>query len=306
MFTSIFDDIKREFNNGNVIVQLIVINVAVFILYILTGLIIKLTHNGDAAWVVQMASIRSWLVIPPDAAAFIRKPWTLITHMFLHESVWHLVFNMYFLYLFGSVIKEYIGNRKLLPLYTYAGIIGGLFFLLSVSLFPAIFIQGSPPYAMGSSAAVLAVVVAAATLIPDFTWSLILIGPVRIKYIALFIVVTNLASALFIPDTGGFVSHLAGALFGYLFVRQLQAGYDWSKPFNNTLDWIKNLFSGRRQPRVVYKTKSKEPIKRSRPADVSADKQQRVDAILDKIARSGYDSLSSEEKEFLFKVSKDE
>lgn len=305
MYTSIRDEITREIRNGNVIMQIIALNVAVFVLVVLTGLFIKL-FLGQEVMAQKMEQILGWLMVPSNLRVLMWRPWTLVTHMFLHYEIFHILFNMLVFFWFGKIIQEFIGNKKLFPLYIYGGLSGALFFILSYNIFPGLYAEASTATALGASAAVMAVVVAAATLVPDYTIFLLFLGAVRIKYVALFMVISDLAMATLIPNTGGHIAHLGGALFGYIFIKQLQAGYDWSKPFNNFFESIGRFFSSRKQPRVVYKTTAQQAKKKPRTAEFTDEQQQRVDEILDKIKRSGYDSLSKEEKEFLFRVSNQE
>lgn len=294
--TSIWGDIKREFFSGNVVSQLIIINVLVFVVINLVTVAIFLASGSTVNPVLP------WIMIPADVVQLLKRPWTLLTHMFAHFGIWHLLFNMLWLFWFGKIIQEFIGNKKILPLFIYGGLCGAALLIISYNIFPGL--QSDLPYvsALGASAGVLAIVVAAATLVPDYTVFLLFFGAVKIKYIALFMVILDMVS---IPglNSGGRIAHLGGALFGYVFIKQLQVGHDWSKPFNNFLDAMAGLFR-KKEPRMVYKTDSQE--RKRKQSDYPQDKQQQVDAILDKIARSGYDSLSKEEKEFLFKVSKDE
>ncbi|HXH19392.1 MAG TPA: rhomboid family intramembrane serine protease [Chitinophagales bacterium] len=292
--TSIWSDIKREFTSGNMVSQLIIINVAVFVIINLVTVVVFLTSGS------MVNPLLPWIMLRADVMDLLKHPWTLLTHMFAHYSIWHLLFNMLWLYWFGRIIQEFIGGKKILPLYIYGGITGAALLIISYNIFPGL--QSDMPYvsALGASAGVLAIVVAAATLVPDYTVFLLFFGGVKIKYIALFMVILDLVS---IPglNSGGYIAHLGGALFGYLFIKQLQMGHDWSKPFNDFLEVVGGLFK-RKEPRVIYKTKTPGQKKKR----YQEDKQQQVDAILDKIAQSGYDSLTKEEKEFLFKVSKDE
>jgi hypothetical protein len=161
---------------------------------------------------------------------------------------------------------------------------------------------------IGASAGVMAIVAAAATIAPNYTMFLLLIGPVRLKYIALFmIVVLDLLSIPSLDNVGGHVAHIGGALLGFLFIRQLQRGRDWSTGFNRAFGGLTNLFSRQRRPRVVYRNKSKSSAPpRRKPVRHEKGKQEYLDEILDKIAKSGYDNLTKEEKEFLFRVSKED
>lgn len=293
--TSIWNDIRREFMSGNVISQLIIVNVAIFVVINLITVVIFLASGS------MVNPVLPWIMIPADVMVLLKRPWTLLTHMFSHYGIWHLLFNMLWLFWFGKIIQEFIGNKKILPLYIYGGITGATLLIISYNIFPGL--RQDMPYAsaLGASAGVLAIVVAAATLVPDYTVFLLFFGGVKIKYIALFMVILDMVS---IPglNSGGRIAHLGGALFGYVFIKQLQMGHDWSKPFNRFVDALRGLFK-RKEPRIVYKTKTSDQKKKR--TGYPEDKQQKVDALLDKIASSGYDSLTKEEKEFLFRASKD-
>jgi membrane associated rhomboid family serine protease len=300
--TSIWQDITREFRNS-IVSRLIIINVAIFLCLNIVYLVIRFSSPDIDTAADKMAEIMSWIILPGDPMTLLERPWTTITHMFTHLGIFHVLFNMLWFFWFGRILVEYVGSRKILPLYIYGGLTGMVLVVIAYSIFPTIVPTAR---GMGASAAVMAVVIATATLVPNYTVFLLFFGAVRIKYIALFLVILDLVSIPPNLSNGGHIAHLGGMLFGYIFIKQLQVGYDWSKPFNNALDWVTNLFSPGKRPRVVYKTESKKARKKPASASTSGDKQQQIDAILDKIARSGYDSLSKEEKEFLFKVSKDE
>lgn len=297
--TSIKDDIKHAFSSGNVIVQLIVLNIAVFLLINVVFVALIMVNSDRAVPETLKQSVLTWIELPATFRELLWKPWTLITHLFTHVGIFHILFNMLCLYWFGNIIREFIGHKKILPMFILGGFSGALLMLVFNAVFPGL----HPAPAMGASAGVLAIIVGAAALVPDYTLFLLFFGAVRLKYIALFIIILDFVS---IPgrNAGGHIAHLGGALFGYLFIRQLQMGHDWSLPFNSFFERIKNIFTARKEPRVVYKTKNE--AKRKPRADFPENKQQQVDAILDKIAQSGYDSLTKEEKEFLFRASKEE
>lgn len=302
--TSIWQDIKVAYSSS-IINKIIIINVMVFLVLNIVNVLVFLSSPDRSTSETLTGNILSWIMLPADTMNLLKRPWTLLTHIFTHYQIFHLLFNMLWLYWFGRIIQEFVGNKKILPLYVYGGLAGAALLIIAYNIFPGL--HSDLPYvkALGASAGVMAIVVAAATLVPDYTVFLFFLGAVRIKFIALFLVLFDLAS-IHDFNSGGHLAHLGGMLFGYVFIKQLQVGHDWSKPFNNFLDWIANLFTKRRQPRVVYKTANRQPRKtKSGVADFSQDQQQRVDEILDKIKRSGYDSLSKEEKEFLFKVSRE-
>jgi hypothetical protein len=225
--------------------------------------------------------------------------------MFTHGEVMHILFNMLVLYWFGKILTEFLGNRKILPLYLLGGISGAILFIASYQLFPIFHAAVPEARAWGASASVMAVMIAAATLVPDYTMFLLLIGPVKIKWIALIAVVLDLIS---IPSSnaGGHIAHLGGALFGFVFIRQMQKGRDLSSGINWLIDKSANLFKPKTPLKVSYRTKEKSTKQSAGKTVVQSSKQERLDSILDKIAQSGYDSLTKDEKEFLFKVSKEE
>ena len=304
--TSILNDIKREFRSGNVISQLIMINIAVFIILNFINVIAFLFFADRENAGSILSTVLSWIMLPADIGDLITHPWTLFTHMFSHYSFLHLLFNMLWLFWFGRIIQEFIGNKKVLPLYIMGALTGAFLLILSYNIFPGL--QSSMPYvkALGASAGVLAIVVAAATLVPDYSVYLLFFGSVKIKYIAILMVLLDMVS---IPDlnSGGHIAHLGGALFGFIFIKQLQLGNDWSQPFHNLVNAIGGAFNLSKKPRVVHRKQRRNQVKvKTRQEDHSTGKQERIDAILDKIARSGYDSLSKEEKEFLFRVSKED
>lgn len=303
--SGIWEDLKRELNSGNIISRLIFINVGVFILVNIINVFAFLLSTERSAAGLFLSNVLKWLMLPADLSQLMYRPWTLLTHMFTHFKILHLLFNMLWLYWFGRIISEFVGQKKILPIYVLGGLTGAVLLIISYNIFPGL--QSSVPYvqALGASAGVLAIVVAAATLVPDYSIHLLFFGAVRIKYIALIMIIIDLVS---IPqaNTGGHIAHLGGAVFGFVFVKQMQNGQDWSIPFNNLLEKITGLFSKIKKPRVAYKNPNSSGFKRSSPSDSKMSRQERTDAILDKISSSGYDSLSDEEKAFLFRVCKEE
>ncbi len=307
---SILDDFKMAFRSGNILNQIIVINVVVFIA-INTLLSVFMTLGGQRE---LYEVIYNYLALPSNTNTLLTQPQSLITYMFLHRGIFHTLFNMLFLYWFGRIITEYLGQNKILGLYVWGGIAGGLLYILVYNLFP--FYQGVAEIASlaGASAGVLAVVVGAATFQPDFRVNLILLGPVKIKYIAAFVVISSLYNSIG-SNAGGEIAHLGGALLGYLFMTQLQKGNDWSKPVVNFIHWFKSFFKPQPKIKVSYKneekfgTKTKRKSSGSRRTKTKAksaetSSQAEIDAILDKISEKGYDALSKEEKQKLFNASK--
>jgi membrane associated rhomboid family serine protease len=300
--SGILDDFKNAFNrpnNGHI--QLILINVVVFIVLIISKVFIDLSLGPEA-----FRSVLTQIAMPSHTETFLIKPWTLFTYMFVHIGFFHILFNMLFLYWFGMVIKEFLGSNRVIGLYILGGIAGGLFYILIYNLIPFYADRVENSILFGASAGVFAVVVGAATFMPNYTFFLLFIGPVRIKYIALFYVVLSFANTTG-PNAGGELAHLGGALVGFLFIKQLNRGTDWGKPVLSVIHFFRSFFVKQSNIRVTYSRKEKASTGASRqPAKKSASRveQDEIDEILDKISQSGYDSLSKEEKEKLFNASK--
>jgi len=294
---NIINDLKHQFKTGTALIKLIFINVAVFVLVHLIGLFIFFFTGSSGASLVV-----SWLALPSELSQLIFQPWTFISYMFLHQGLMHLLFNMLVLYFGGQIFMQFLDEKKLVATYLLGGFAGGLVYIITFNIFP-VFNQLAPvSILLGASASVIAVLIAAATYVPNFTVRLLFLGNVRLKYIAIFYLVLDLIS---IPqnNAGGHISHLGGALFGLLFITQLKKGKDITLGFSKWLNYFKHLFSSKKNIRVVYK----KPGKTKTDEEYNKQKilhQKKVDAILDKIAKSGYDSLSKDEKAFLFDASK--
>lgn len=310
---SMFDDFKNVFNRpNNAVVQIIVINVIIFLAVAIFKLFMRFSENLDVYY-----GVMQYLMMPGEINKFFTRPWTIVTYFFLHEGFFHILFNMLFLYWFGKLIQEFLGSEKVVNLYVLGGLVGGLTYLLIYNILPDSFSQQVETSMMlGASAGVYAIVVGAAAFMPNYTFFLLLLGPVRIKYIAIFYVVVSLVSASDNVNLGGNLAHLGGALIGYLYIKQIQQGNDFGAWISATLDSIKKLFVRDPKIKVSYKregakwsgssskrSKSSSSGKKgtSRKGDVSQDE---IDAILDKISEKGYESLSQEEKQKLFNASK--
>ncbi len=302
---SIIDDIKHSFREpNNTLKQLILINVIVFVVLIITRTLLYLT---GAAGVYNL--LLRFIALNSDPYIFLTRPWTLITYFFTHEGFLHIIFNMLNLYWFGQLVREYLGERKLLSLYVLGGIAGGLLYMLSYNLIPFFENRAAVSFMIGASASVLAIVVAAATLLPNFTFNLILIGPIRIKYIAAFLVLLSISGAVG-DNAGGNIAHLGGALIGWLFIKQLQRGNDMGRPILAVIDFFAGLF--KRRPKLKVTHRSANPFTNNRRSTTvntttsGKPDQNEIDRILDKISSSGYESLSKEEKQKLFQASQKE
>ena len=297
-----FEEFKNAFqryNNGHV--QLIIINLAVFVVM---GVIMVITRIGglDTLWAI----IHEQFQIPARFAEFVTRPWTLVTYMFMHDlsGILHILFNMLILYWFGRLFVEYLGSDKLVAVYLLGGLAGGIAYLLAYNTIP-FFVEQSTAYRIGmvgASASVNAIVVATATLVPNYTFFLLLIGPVRIKYIAAVIVFLSFLGTVG-DNAGGNIAHLGGALMGFIYMKQLQSGVNWGGWITVTLDWFKDLFKEKRRVKVSYRKERPAATKASTTEKVGYT-QEEIDRILDKISEGGYESLTKDEKEKLFNASK--
>lgn len=302
---SILDDFKNAFNRpNNGLMRILFINIAVFLALIFVRVILSFSGAAD----VYELILRQ-LMLPAALDNFIVKPWTLITYFFTHEGFFHILFNMLFIYWFGSLIMEFLGSQKLVNLYVLGGLAGGLFYILLYNTLPYFEQQVGVSRMLGASAGVYAIVVGAATFMPNYTISLILLGPVRIKYIALFYVILSFAQSAG-PNAGGELAHLAGAALGFFYIKQLQRGNDLGKPVEGFMNFIKSFFVKQPRVSVSYRNKTQKTSTRSSRSrhnnysSKSKSDQDEIDAILDKISESGYDSLTKEEKQKLFDASK--
>ena len=311
MYGSFWENLRNAFRHrDNSLFKLIAINIIVFFALLISRVILTISGLGDL-----YREGLSWLMMPASLEKLLWQPWSPLTYMFMHEGVFHILFNMLFLYWFGMIIHQYLGSRKLANLYILGGLFGAGFYLLIYNLAPYFSNSVDTSMMLGASAGVFAVVVGAATLTPNTTFFLILIGPVKIVYIAAFYVILSFANSIG-ANAGGEIAHLGGALLGYLYVVQLRKGIDWGKPVQKVGIFFENLFSGRSGKVKVSYRKAKTTSsgggfsgfgssQKSTPATKSSETtQEEIDKILDKIAEKGYDALSKEEKRKLFEFSK--
>lgn len=294
-----FNDFKSAFQrHNNAHAQLIIINVVIFLII---GFISVIGLISGASAIPDF--IYQQFTIPPTIAEYLTRPWTLVTYMFAHSryDIFHILFNMLALYWFGKLFVEYLGSDKLTAVYILGGLAGGLLYLLMFNTVPFFMERSGFTGMVGASAAVFAVMVATATLLPDYTFFLLFLGPVRIKYIALFYVILSYLGTTQ-ENAGGNIAHLGGALIGFIYIKQLQSGINWGGWITVTLDWFKDLFKSKPAVKVTYRKEEKRAGTKSSPSGKAS--QAEIDAILDKISDRGYESLSKEEKEKLFNASK--
>jgi len=300
-----FGDFKNAFQRyNNSHVQLIYLNIIIFLALGLLFVIAKFSSSPAI-----FTEVYKQFTLPSELLELAKRPWTLLTYGFAHHynfqlgqiGIMHILFNMLGLYWFGRVFIEYLGTDKLIAVYVLGVLAGGFLYLLLYNTIP-VFME-SRATLVGASAAVFAVMTAVAVLIPDYTFYLLFLGPVKVKYIAAFYIVMSLLFSA-IENAGGNFAHLGGAFIGFVYIKQLQAGSNWGGWITATIDWVKSLFKEKRKVKVAYRNQSFDEVRRTTGAKGSSISQAEIDAILDKINAGGYESLSKDEKEKLFNASK--
>jgi membrane associated rhomboid family serine protease len=290
--SSFSDNIRTHIRLSDTLQRLILINVVFFFLVRIVNALSELFMHP----VFSFEDVSYYTAIPANLDSLVRRPWTILTYMFFHWDILHILFNMLWLYWMGRIFQEYLGNKKLINTYILGGITGALFFVIGFNLFPLF--SGSLPasFALGASASVLAITVAAATLLPNYPIQLFLFGNVKLKWIAAVTILLDLINVSG-SNAGGHIAHIGGAFYGFLYITMLKKGTDLSGWLTVLLD----RFSGRPRMRVSkVKTKHDEEFIANKKA-----KQEKMDDILDKISKSGYGSLTQAEKDFLFQMSKE-
>ena len=290
------EDIKKQYKNGSALIKLIFVNIGVFLAVYIIGNVLYLLNIGSSDVLFNALSL------PASFSEIIGQPWSLVTYMFLHKGLWHMSMNMLVLYFGSQIFGQFLNQKKLVLVYILGGLAGGLLYVLSFNLFP-VFSEVMPStIALGASASVMAILVAAATYVPNFVVRLMFIGEVKLKYIAMGYLVLDIVSIQG-SNSGGHIAHLGGALFGFMYIQQLKKGRDFTVGFSQFLDYLKAFFKPRKNMKVVYKKQGKTKTNQAYN-NQKVNNQKRIDVVLDKISKSGYDSLSADEKAILFDASK--
>ena len=291
---NLIEEIKASFKKGSSLTKLIYINLGVFMLIKILQVFLFLLNIQQANF-----EIINWLAVPAYLPDLATRFWTPITYMFLHEGFIHILFNMLWLFWFGTIFLEYFDQKKLITVYLLGGLSGAFLYIFSFNVFPVFSDVLNRSIALGASASVMAIVIAVAAYVPNYVVRLVLIGPVKIKYIAIAaLVFTSILD--FSANTGGKIAHLGGALLGFLYVTQYKKGKDIGKWFDRIMDSVFSLFKPRTKMKVTYKKPPKDDKEYNH---YKAQQQEEINNILDKISKGGYDSLSKKEKEILFKMS---
>lgn len=297
-------NLRQKFSSASMLMKIIVVNIAFFLVMRIAASVLIL--SGNEPLVEQMLNL---VQMPSAPGLLLTHPWTVITYMFAQYDVLHLLFNMLWLYWFGIVFNFVSTSRQLLALYIYGGIAGALLFMVAYNVLP--FFTGHIGYLIGSSAGVIAIVTATAILMPDYRFNLLFLGPVSLKWVAIVTIGLDLIGITG-ANAGGHIAHLGGTVAGAWYGLSMRRGTDITAPLNGLIDRIVNLVrrltslkipKRRRQERERRPQEPRETQPSPRPR-TSAEDQEILDSILDKIKKSGYTSLTPEERKRLFDVSK--
>jgi membrane associated rhomboid family serine protease len=274
--------------------QLIAVNVAVFMLYHLVHLVLVL-------FIRDKTVLSSWLAAPTDLSALAHRPWTVVTYMFFHIDLLHLLFNMLWLFWFGKIFRQYFDKKLLFNVFFLGGLAGVFLYIFSYNVFPAFSEDKYFSTLLGASAGVLAVVMGVSCYVPNYKINLFFFGSVKLIYIAAISVALDLISISMSDNTGGHIAHLGGALFGYFFAANIQKRKDITNWFTILYNKAEKIFRKKPKMKVHY---SKPPANDWDYNKQKKDNQAEIDRILDKISKGGYDTLTRQEKETLFNQKK--
>ena len=290
----IIGDIKRTFKEGSVLTRLIYINIGVFLVIKIIGVFFYLAG--------QPFSLAEYLAVPSVTDELIKRPWTPVTYMFLHVGFLHLLFNVLGLYWFGQLFLYHFEGDKMLSVYLLGGLVGAAFYIIAYNLSPAF--DSIYGLLLGASASIFAILVAVAFYDPNREIHLFFIGRFPLKYVALFYVVLSVIG-ISTSNPGGNIAHLGGAFWGWFYIHQLRKGKDMGAGFikflNKIGDFFTSAFKSKSNMKVTYRKPPRDDYEYNRMQNV---KQEEINHILDKIAKSGYESLTKKEKEILFKQGK--
>jgi len=289
---------------NNALVTLIAINLVLFVILAFVRAVLHLrSENAVEAKIYFDNTVMSWFSLPADVHKIAARPWTILTHMFVHDGLWHVFGNMLWLWTFGYILQDLTGNRKIFPVFLYGALAGALAFILAYNFLPALSPSVHVQTALGASAGVMGIAVAATFIAPGYRIFPMLGGGIPLWVITAIYLMIDIAT---IPNSnpGGRIAHLAGGLTGFLFMYFYRKGYDWGGWINDFFDWFTNLFNPDKPKKgkvikseLFYKS-TKEPYKKT--PNVT---EQRIDEILDKISQKGYNSLTEEERDLLKRAS---
>jgi len=285
--------------SGNTLTMLIAICLIMFVGLAFMKAVWFFRFPKEIAPALFTKNVLGWFTMPADTESLLRKPWTVLTYMFVHDNVWKVFSNMLWLWCFGYIMQDLTGNKKIIPIFIYGGLAGALAFSLAYNFVPSL--QSQLPYAtaVGASAGVMALAIATTMVSPKYKIFPMIAGGIPLWALTALYVISDLAT-ISVSDTGNLIAHLAGAFTGFLFIVFLRMGYDGSEWMSNFFDWVNNLSNpdkpkkGKNIKEELFYKSVADPYKKT--PNVT---QQRVDEILDKINQKGYNFLTAEEKELL-------
>ena len=301
MFRSIVNDIRFQFQTGNTITRLIIVNVAIFLAIILFKLVMMVGAGFDADNEL-FDRVVSHMFLSQDVLWDAKHPWVLFTHMFTHIGFFHMLFNMLILYWFGRIAGDLLGDHRMLPLYLFSGLTGALLYLL---ISPLLYGEGGSTL-HGASGAIMGIIAAAGMTAPDYQMRLLFFGDVKLKYIVFGLLVIYLVSFANLENAGGQMAHFGGAAFGFFYVHMLRQGHDLTRGFRRVISYLKKpsytpARPAKRKVPMEVRSRTGPRLREIKPPPSGSfmGEQERIDYILEKIKKTGFHSLSEEEKKFL-------
>jgi membrane associated rhomboid family serine protease len=293
--------------SGNALTALIIIHLVMFVIFAFIKVLWYFKFNDNVlALNLFNKDVLTWFTLPAETNKILKQPWAILTHMFIHVSIWQVFANMLWLWSFGYIMQDLTGNKKIIPVFLYGALGGALAFILSYNLIPALHSELPYAAAMGASAGVMAVAISTTILSPGYRIFPMLAGGIPLWVLTTIYVIIAFAT-ISINDTAAMASNFAGALTGFLFMFFLRRGYDGSEWMSNFFDWISNLFNpdrpkkGKSIKQELFYNSTVTPFKKT--PNIT---QQRIDEILDKINQKGYHHLTEEEKELLRRASQED
>jgi membrane associated rhomboid family serine protease len=296
-----FSEARNFFRKRTILTYLVMINIGVWLLVQIFRVFAFLFNNPDSDSL--FSAVVDYLAVPASLPQLALRPWTLVTYMFLHVSIWHILFNMLWLYWFGRIFLEYLTERQMGWVYILGGLAGAGVFILAFNIFPVFQADLERSFALGASASVMAIVTAIAFYVPNYTIYMLFFGRVRILFLAIALFIFDF---FMIPtgNAGGHIAHIGGALLGFLFIRTTRRTHTSTFASGKSfLSWFTRFFTHPPKSRAQGPGRHRRPVTDDEYNYQRAQQQKQIDSILDKISKGGYDSLTREEKEFLFKSS---
>lgn len=300
--SGLLEEIKKFFSKGSALSIVILINIAIWLIIQLVHVLLFFFNTPDNS--ILDSFILHLFAIPASVDLLAVKPWTAFTYMFLHLEFWHLIFNMLWLFWFGKIFSEFLSDSHFIAIYIVGGLAGGLTFILAFNFFPVFASMVPVSFALGASASVMAIVTAISFYVPDYQIQLLFIGRIKIMYLAIILFVFDF---FMIPtgNAGGHLAHIGGALFGFSYiqiVRTMRKG-NLSNKTTSIFDMFRMRSPKKSQDSGSRPDYSGRPVSDEEYNLKKRDQQKRIDEILEKISKGGYDSLTKEEKDFLFRTS---